>query len=309
MKFRIFTEPQQGATFEQQLAMAQTAERLGFDGWFRSDHFLAMGGMGGNGMPGPTDAWVTLGAIARETSTIRLGTLVTSVTFRHPGLLAIQVAQVDAMSGGRIEFGLGTGWFAAEHAAYGIPFPDKRFGILEEQFEIVTGLWAAPVDERYSFAGSHYTLHDAPALPKPVQQPIPVIVGGAGPARTPSLAARFAHEYNVPFRSNDVIEAGFGRVRIAAESIGRDPGSLVYSAALTTTAGATEADYRRRAERIDREPDELRRTGIGGTTQEVIDRIGGLAAIGVEAVYLQVLDFDDLDLLEFLASEVVPHVG
>ncbi len=155
MRFRVFTEPQQGATFEQQLAMAQTAERLGFDGWFRSDHFLAMGDMGGDvrGLPGPTDAWVTLGAIARETSTIRLGTLVTSVTFRHPGLLAIQVAQVDAMSGGRIEFGLGTGWFAAEHAAYGVPFPDKRFGMLEEQLEIVTGLWATPVGERYSFAG------------------------------------------------------------------------------------------------------------------------------------------------------------
>ncbi|GAA1808425.1 LLM class F420-dependent oxidoreductase [Agromyces neolithicus] len=311
MRFRIFTEPQQGASFEQQLAMAQAAERLGFDGWFRSDHFLAMGDMGGDGrgLPGPTDAWVTLGAIARETSTIRLGTLVTSVTFRHPGLLAIQVAQVDAMSGGRIEFGLGTGWFAAEHAAYGIPFPEKRFGMLEEQFEIVTGLWATPAGERYSFAGSHYTLVDSPALPKPVQQPVPVIVGGAGPSRTPQLAARYAHEYNVPFRSNEVIAGGFGRVRAAAESVGRDPDSLVYSAALTTTAGATEAEYRRRAERIGRDADDLRRTGIGGTAQEVIDRIAGLAAIGVEAIYLQVLDFDDPDLLEFLASEVVPHVG
>ncbi len=306
MRFRVFTEPQQGASFEQQLAMAQTTERLGFDGWFRSDHFLAMGG---DGLPGPTDAWITLGAIARETSTIRLGTLVTSVTFRHPGLLAIQVAQVDAMSGGRIEFGLGTGWFAHEHSAYGIPFPDKRFGMLEEQLEIVTGLWATPVGDRYSFAGSHYTLQDSPALPKPVQQPVPVIVGGAGPARTPQLAARFAHEYNVPFRSNEVIEAGFGRVRAAAESVGRDPDSVVYSVALTTTAGATEADYRRRAERIGHDPAELRRTGIGGTAQEVIDRIAGLAELGVEAIYLQVLDFDDPELLEFLASEVVPHVG
>lgn len=306
MRFRIFTEPQQGASFEQQLALAQAAERLGFDGYFRSDHFLAMGG---DGLPGPTDAWITLGAIARETSTIRLGTLVTSVTFRHPGLLAIQVAQVDAMSGGRVEFGLGTGWFAAEHAAYGVPFPDKRFGMLEEQLEVITGLWETPVGERYSFSGSHYTLAAAPALPKPTQQPVPVIVGGAGPTRTPQLAARFAHEYNVPFRSNDVIEAGFGRVRAASESAGRDPGSLVYSAALTTTAGATDADYRRRAERIGYDPDELCGIGIGGTAAEVIDRIAGLAAIGVEAIYLQVLDFDDLELLEFLASEVVPHVG
>ena len=306
MRFRVFTEPQQGATFEQQLAMARDAERLGFDGWFRSDHFLAMGT---DGLPGPTDAWVTLGAIARETSTIRLGTLVTSVTFRHPGLLAIQVAQVDAMSGGRIEFGLGTGWFAEEHSAYGVPFPDKRFGMLEEQLEIVSGLWATPVGDRYSYAGAHYALDDSPALPKPVQQPIPVIVGGAGLMRTPQLAARFAHEYNVPFRSNDVIAAGFGRVRAAVESVGRDPASLVYSVALTTTAGATEADYRRRAERIGRDPAELRRTGIGGTAQEVIDRVAGLAELGVEAVYLQVLDFDDPELLEFLAGEVVPYVA
>ena len=265
--------------------------------------------MGGDGVPGPTDAWVTLGAIARETSTIRLGTLVTSVTFRHPGLLAIQVAQVDAMSRGRIEFGLGTGWFAAEHAAYGIPFPDKRFGMLEEQLEIVTGLWSTPVGERYSFAGSHYTLQDAPALPKPVQQPIPVIVGGAGPTRTPQLAARFAHEYNVPFRSNEVIAAGFGRVRAASrvsrarprlarllggahDDRGRDRGRLP----------PTRRAYRARPRRA--APHRHRRHGA-----EVIDRIAGLTGLGVEAIYLQVLDFDDLELLEFLASEVVPHVG
>ena len=306
MKFRIFTEPQLGASYEQQLAMAQAAERLGFDAFFRSDHFLTMGG---DGLPGPTDAWVTLGALARETSTIRLGTLVTSVTFRHPGLLAIQVAQVDAMSAGRVEFGLGTGWFAAEHEAYGVPFPDKRFGLLEEQLEIVTGLWATPLGESYSFDGAHYTLVDSPALPKPVQQPIPVIVGGGGPTRTPALAARFAHEFNVPFRSDDVIAAQFARVRAAAEAAGRDPGSLVYSAALTTTAGATDAAYRRRAEAIGRDPDELRRSGIGGTAQEVVDRIAGLADLGVETLYLQVLDFDDLDVLEFLASEIVPHVA
>ncbi|WP_350348071.1 LLM class F420-dependent oxidoreductase [Agromyces sp. G08B096] len=306
MKFRVFTEPQQGATYEQQVAMAQAAERLGYDAWFRSDHLLAMDV---DGAPGPTDSWVTLGAIARETSSIRLGTLVTSLTFRHPGLLAIQVAQVDAMSRGRIDFGLGTGWYDAEHAAYGIPFPAKRFGLLEEQLEIITGLWGTPEGETYTFRGEHHELVDSPALPKPVQQPIPVIVGGGGPTRTPRLAARFAAEFNVPFRSDAEIAEQFGRVRAAAEAAGRDPGSLVYSAALTTTAGATDAEYRRRAERIGRDPEELGRTGIGGTAQQVVDRISGLAAIGVETLYLQVLDFDDLDLLEFLASEVLPKVG
>lgn len=305
MRFRVFTEPQNGASYEQQLAMALAAERLGYDAFFRSDHLLSMAG---DGLPGPTDSWVTLGALARETSTIRLGTLVTSLTFRHPGLLAIQVAQVDRMSGGRIEFGLGTGWFEAEHTAYGIPFPAKRFGLLEEQLEIVTGLWSTPSEDTYSFSGEHYELVDSPALPKPQQQPIPVIVGGGGPKRTPALAARFADEFNVPFRTDEEIGTQFARVRAAAEAIGRDPRSIIRSVALTTTAGATEAEYRARAARIGRDPDEFRRTSIGGTTQEVVDRLAGLAALGAETVYLQVLDIDDLDLLEFLAAEVLPHV-
>lgn len=304
MKFRIFTEPQQGASYEQQLAMALAAERAGFDAFFRSDHLLAMGG---DGLPGPTDSWVTLGALARETSTIRLGTLVTSLTFRHPGLLAIQVAQVDAMSGGRVEFGLGTGWFAEEHAAYGIPFPAKRFGLLEEQLEIVTGLWGTPPGERFSFAGEHYELVDSPALPKPVQRPVPLIVGGGGPTRTPALAARFASEFNVPFRTNDEIAAQFARVRAAVEGAGRTADSMVYSAALTATIGATDAEYRRRAERIGRDADEFRRTSIGGTPSEVVDRIAGLAELGVETLYLQLLDFDDLDVVDAFAAEVVPH--
>ncbi|QAY72376.1 LLM class F420-dependent oxidoreductase [Agromyces protaetiae] len=313
MKFRVFTEPQQGATYGQQLAMALTAERLGFDAFFRSDHIRAMGAEGpagaSDGLPGPTDSWVTLGALARETSTIRLGTLVTSLTFRHPGMLAIQVAQVDEMSGGRVEFGFGAGWFEAEHAAYGIPFPKKRFDLFEEQLEILTGLWATPSGSTFDYPGTHYTLVDSPALPKPVQQPVPVILGGGGAVRLPALAARFAHEFNVPFRSDHVIAEQFARVRAAAEAIGRDPGSLVYSAALTTTAGATDAEYRARAERIGRDPLELAREGIGGTAQQVIDRIAGLRELGVETLYLQVLDFDDLDVLEFLASEVLPQVA
>jgi F420-dependent oxidoreductase-like protein len=305
MKFRVFTEPQQGASYRQQLDLALAAERLGFDAYFRSDHLIAMGE---DGLPGPTDSWVTLGALARETSTIRLGTLVTSLTFRHPGLLAIQVAQVDEMSGGRIELGIGTGWYEREHAAYGIPVPEKRFGRLEEQLEIVTGLWSTPIGSSFSFDGEYYRLEEAPGLPKPVQSPVPVIIGGGGPTRTPAIAARFAHEFNVAFRSDEVIAAQFARVRAAAEAAGRDPGSIVYSTALTTAAGATEAEFLRRAERVNRDPAQLREAGIGGTTQEVIDRIASVAALGAETLYLQVLDFDDPDLLDFLAEDVLPHL-
>ncbi|MCI2957142.1 TIGR03560 family F420-dependent LLM class oxidoreductase [Agromyces atrinae] len=302
MRFRIFTEPQQGASYDDQVVVAQTAERLGFDAFFRSDHFLSMGE--GDGLPGPTDSWVTLGAIARETSTIRLGTLVSSATFRHPGLLAIQVAQVDAMSGGRAELGLGTGWFAEEHAAYGIPFPEKRFGILEEQLEVITGLWSTPVGERYSFAGEHYTLVDSPALPKPVQSPVPVVVGGGGPKRTPLVAARFASEFNIGFTLDP--KPAFHRVRAACDEIGRDPGSLHYSSALTTAVGADDAEYARRVQAIGREPETFRENSLGGTPQQVIDTIGRLADDGVDTLYVQIMDLHDLDHLELIAAEVLP---
>ena len=170
MQLRIFTEPQQGASYDQLLAVARAAEAHGFDAFFRSDHFLAMGT---DGMPGPTDAWVTLGALAVQTERIRLGTLVTSATFRLPGPLAIQVAQVDQMSGGRVELGIGAGWYEAEHKAYGIPFPSlgDRFERLDEQLAIVTRLWKNPVGARFSFSGKHYQIADSPALPKPAQAP------------------------------------------------------------------------------------------------------------------------------------------
>lgn len=306
MDLRIFTEPQQGATYDDILAVAQATEELGFDAFFRSDHFLTMGG---DGLPGPTDAWLTLAALARETSRIKLGTLVTSATFRHPGLLAVQVAQVDQMSGGRVELGLGTGWFAEEHAAYGVPFPAKRFGMLEEQLEIITGLWSTPVGERYSFDGTHYTLTDSPALPKPVQSPVPVIVGGNGPKRTPALAARFGTEFNAAFPEIDDIPQMFARVRAACEEIGRPADDLTYSAALVMCVGSDEAELTRRAAAIGREPAELREHGVAGTVSEVVDRLGTLAEHGATRVYLQVLDMADLDHLDLVAREVAPQLG
>ncbi|ACZ20420.1 flavin-dependent oxidoreductase, F420-dependent methylene-tetrahydromethanopterin reductase [Sanguibacter keddieii DSM 10542] len=306
MDLRIFTEPQQGATYDDILAVAQATEELGYDAFFRSDHFLAMGG---DGLPGPTDAWLTLAALARETSRIKLGTLVTSATFRHPGLLAVQVAQVDQMSGGRVELGLGTGWFAEEHTAYGVPFPAKRFGILEEQLEIITGLWSTPVGEKYSFDGTHYTLVDSPALPKPVQSPVPVIVGGNGPKRTPALAARFGTEFNAAFPEIDDIPQMFARVRAACEEAGRPADDLAYSAALVMCVGADEAEFSRRAAAIGREPAELREHGVAGTVSEAVDRLGLLAEHGATRVYLQALDMSDLDHLDLVAREVATQLG
>jgi F420-dependent oxidoreductase-like protein len=308
MDLRIFTEPQDGASYEQLLAVAQATEANGFDAFFRSDHFLAMGG---DGLPGPTDSWVTLGALARETSRIRLGTLVTSATFRLPGLLAISVAQVDAMSGGRVELGLGSGWYEAEHTAYGIAFPPigERFDRLEEQLAIVTGLWSTPVGSKFNFDGRHYRLSDCPALPKPVQPAgPPVIVGGLGSRRTPRLAARFAAEYNTPFAPFAYAREQYDRVRTACEQAGRDPASMRFSFALTVCCGTDDAEVSRRAAAIGSDPAQLRKNQLGGTPAEVIEKIHAYAHAGASRAYLQVLDLADLDHLALLAGEVMPHV-
>jgi alkanesulfonate monooxygenase len=308
MRLRIFIEPQQGASYEQQLRMAQAAESAGFDAFFRSDHFLTMGG---DGLPGPTDAWLTLAGIARETDRIRLGTLVTSGTFRLPGLLAVQVAQVDDMSGGRAELGLGAGWFDGEHTAYGVPFPPlgERFERLEEQFAIIRGLWETPAGETFGFDGRHYQLKDSPALPKPVQQPHPpLIVGGGGPKRTPRLAATYADEFNLPFSSLADTEAQFGRVRAACTEAGRDPGTLRLSAAQTVCCGADDAEVQRRATNMGRKAEDLRVHGVAGTPDEVVARLQEFAAVGAESVYLQVLDLNDLEHIDLIAEEVLPRV-
>jgi len=314
LALRIFTEPQQGASYDAQLAMAQEAERLGYDAFFRSDHFLRMGGDPGGpeAEPGPTDSWVTLGALARETSRIRLGTLVASATFRLPGPLAIAVAQVDAMSGGRIELGLGSGWFEEEHTAYGIPFPPlgDRFDRLEEQLAVITGLWTTPIGKRFSYAGGYYQLNDSPALPKPVQQPHPpVIIGGAGRYRTPALAARYAAEFNLPFQAHDAFARACDRVRAACETIGRDPATMVFSAAQVLCCGRDEAEYRRRAEAIGHDPDQLRGAGVGGTPAEVAEVLRTYADAGATRMYLQTLDLTDLDHLRLVAEEVMPQVS
>jgi F420-dependent oxidoreductase-like protein len=309
MQLRIFTEPQQGADYGRLLAVARATEDLGFDAFFRSDHYLKMGDV--SGLPGPTDAWVTLAGLARETSRIRLGTLMSPATFRLPGPLAISVAQVDHMSGGRVELGLGAGWYAQEHAAYGIPFPDtqERFDRFEEQLAIITGLWTTPEGKTFSFAGSYYTLADSPALPKPAQRPHPpVLIGGQGPRRTPRLAAKYADEYNVAFANLAQTAAAYGRVREACAAAGREAGSLVYSAAQVVCCGRDEAEVARRAAAIGRDVSDLRANELAGTPAEVVDTIGRFAEEGTGRIYLQVLDLHDLDHLELLASEVLPQV-
>ena len=309
MDFRVFVEPQQGATYSDQLRVAQAAEELGFSAFFRSDHYLAMGGA--DGLPGPTDAWVTLGAIARETTAIRLGTLVTSATFRHPGPLAVTVAQVDEMSSGRVDFGLGAGWFSEEHEAYAIPFPSlgERFDRLEEQLEILTGLWTTPTGDTYSYAGKHYTVTDSPALPKPVQEPHPpIVIGGLGVKRTPALAARFATEFNLPFQPVDVITDQYARVAHAVEAAGRPADSMTYSAAFALCIGDTDADIARRAANIGREVEEITENSpLAGTPDAVAEKLSIYVDAGVQRVYVQLLDIRDLDHLELFASTVIPQ--
>ncbi|MEU6418976.1 LLM class F420-dependent oxidoreductase [Streptomyces spiralis] len=302
MDLRIFTEPQQGATYDTLLAVAKATEDLGFDAFFRSDHYLHMGDV--DGLPGPTDAWITLAGLARETRRIRLGTLMTAATFRLPGVLAVQVAQVDRMSGGRVELGLGAGWFEAEHRAYGIPFPQDKFDRLEEQLAIVTGLWATEAGKTFDFHGKHYELVDSPALPKPAQAKIPVLVGGHGPTRTPRLAAQYADEFNIPFASVEDSERQFGRVRAAAEAAGRGADDLICSNALVVCVGRDDAEVARRAAAIGREVDELKANGLAGSPAEVVDKIGRYAGIGSRRIYLQILDLTDLDHLELISSQV-----
>jgi F420-dependent oxidoreductase-like protein len=310
MKLRIFTEPQQGATYDQLLAVAQAAERLGFDAFFRSDHYQRIGE--GDPGPGSTDAWLTLAAIGRETSRIRLGTLVTPVTFRFPGPLAIQVAQADVMSGGRVELGLGAGWYDGEHAAYGIPFPPTgdRFEMLEEQLEIVTGLWKTPVGGQYSFAGKHHSIVDSPALPKPAQHPgPPIVIGGWGTKRTPRLAARYAAEFNMPFAPVSYFREGCDHVRAACEKIGRDPATMKYTVATVVVCGTNDADFRRRAVESGQDPDQVRAGAAAGTPDEVVERILEYGREGAETVYLQYHTLDDPDHLELIGSEVLSKLG
>jgi F420-dependent oxidoreductase-like protein len=304
LDFRISVEPQQGASYAEQLAVAKAAEDLGFSAFFRSDHYRAMAG---DGLPGPTDSWVTLAGLARETSTIRLGTMVTSATFRHPGPLAVAVAQVDAMSGGRVELGIGAGWFESEHLAYAIPFPalGERFDRLAEQLEIITGMWSMPVGGKFDYAGAHYTIQDSPALPKPVQQHMPIIIGGHGIKRTPALAAKFATEFNIAHSALEAVTAQVDRVRTAVDAAGREPDSMTYSVSYPVCTGRDDRTVSRRANGLGPELDALH--PLVGTPGQLADALGLFVEAGVQRVYVQLIELSDLDNLALFADEVVPQ--
>jgi F420-dependent oxidoreductase-like protein len=308
VELHVFSEAQEGATYNDLLRVAQAAESLGFAGFFRSDHYL---GIMGGGLPGPTDAWITLAGLARETRRIRLGTLVSPVTFRLPGPLAVMVAEVDAMSDGRVELGLGSGWYPREHRAYGIPFPDvrTRFDQLGEYVELIDGLWRTPVGERFSYQGAHYQLIDSPALPKPVQSPRPpIIFGGLGRHRSAQLVARFGNEFNVAWSPLAVTSEILTRLRTNLAGTARDPASLAYSAGQVVCVGKDEFDVRRRAAVLGQDVASLRTAGLTGTPAEVVDKIGQLAELGVSRIYLQFLDLTDIAQLELIAAEILPQL-
>ncbi len=303
MDYRIFTEPQQGASYETLLAVAKATEEHGFDGFFRSDHYLKMGDA--SGLPGPTHAWVTLAGLARETERIRLGTLVSPITFYDPGTLAIMVAQVDEMSGGRVELGIGGGWFDAEHSAYGLPFPGlgERMSRLEEALDQMTGLWTTPEGETFDHAGRFHQFVASPGLPKPRQRPYPpIVMGGRGKKRTPAMVAKYATDFNLPFVPFDDAPKVLDNVRRACEAIDRDPATLTMSAALVACAGTTEAEVERRAVALGREPAELRQNGLAGSPDELADKLSRYAEIGISRIYLQILDLDDLDHIAHLGA-------
>ncbi|WP_333620214.1 TIGR03560 family F420-dependent LLM class oxidoreductase [Dietzia sp.] len=312
IELRVFTEPQLGADYAMLLEAAKATEELGYGAFFRSDHYLKMGDVSGE--PGATDAWITLAGLARDTSTIRLGTLLTSNTFRHVGPLAVSVAQVDAMSGGRVELGLGAGWYDDEHSAFGIPLPTvrERFDDLEDSLSALDAWWYPESSDRsatFDFSGHRLELTDSPMLTRPLQERLPIIVGGHGKKRTPSLAARFADEFNVPFASAaDTARINANVDAICAEQ-GRDPKTLLRSAAQVVCCGESNAEIERRAAAIGREPAELRENGLAGTPEEIIAKAKSYAAeTGISRIYLQFLDLRDLDHLALVAEKVMPEL-
>jgi len=308
MALRIFTEPQQGASYHQLVTVARTAEECGFGAFFRSDHVLKMGSA--TGLPAVTDAWVTLAGLARDTTTIRLGTMVTPVTFRHVGTFPVVAAEVDHMSDGRLEVGLGAGWYEAEHHAFGVPFPPLgvRYDLLEDQLAILHGTWTAPAGSIFELDGRTCSVHIEADTVRPHQRPHPpIVVGGQGGPRSARLAAAYADEYNSSFVSAEIMQTVHDRVRRACERDGRDPSTLAYSAGQVLCCGRTEAEVTRRAAAIGRDVAELRQNGLAGSPTEVLDKLGDFAAHGADRFYLQVLDLSDLDHLRLVAEDVLPH--
>ena len=306
MRMRVLLEPHHGATYAQILALARATGEAGFDAFFRSDHYLGID-PDDTGYR-PTDSWTTLAGLAVQTERVRLGTLMTASTYRQPGPLAIAVATVDAMSGGRVELGIGAAWYEREHRFFGIPFPPvgERFDRLAEQLDIITGLWATAPGETFSYDGKHYQLMACASIPRPAA-PIPVIIGGAGPRRTPALAARFAAEFNSGM-SDGLAERFANFRRICAES-GRDPAGVRLSTTLPVCCGATREQAARRAAALGEEGLRMLRMGITGDPGDVAGRLAELRDAGADTVYFHLYDVADTDHVRLLGSEVLPRLN
>jgi len=313
MQLNLMIEGQEGVSWTEWVALAQACERHGIPALFRSDHYMNLDGQ--HPERGSLDAWATLNALAAVTSTLRLGTMVSPATFRHPSELAKVVVTADHVSGGRIELGLGAGWHEREHAAYGFPFPPTRVrvDVLEEQLQVVLGAWTtAP----FSFSGEHYTLTDLDAQPRPVQQPHPpLILGGAGGRRSLELAARYGDEYNSPFATLEVARERHEAIARACEAAGREP--LPFSIMTGVVVGADEAELRDRARRLgekigsdgDGIVDQPPEGWIVGTLDQATEQLAALRDAGVSRVLCQHLLHDDLDAVALIGERLAPGLG
>jgi F420-dependent oxidoreductase-like protein len=306
MRLRVLMEPRHGATYEQILALARTTAEAGFDAFFRSDHYLGIDA--GDPSYRPTDSWTTLAGLALQTSRVQLGTLMTASTFRLPGPLAIAVATVHAMSGGRVELGIGAGWFEREHRSFGIPFPPagERFDRLEEQLSVITGLWSTPAGERFSYAGRHHQVGECANFPAVPARPR-IIIGGVGPRRTPALAARFADEFNTGLGLGEGIRERFATFRRMCAELGRDPATVRLSTTLPVCCGLTQEDAGRRAASLGEPGARLLSQGVVGTPAQVLRRLEQFASAGVDTVYFHLYDVEDLDHVRLLGQEIVAH--
>ena len=312
--FCVMIEPQEGGTYDEILALAQKAESLGFEGFFRSDHYHPMN------VPlesDSSDAWAVLAGLARDTKRVRLGTMISPMTFRYPGEFAKVVATIDQMSGGRIEVGMGGGWFEKEHVAYGLPFPDAkgRLDILEDSLEICTRLWSDGVGHTYE--GRAFSIKDAPGYPKPAQRPHPpIIIGGGGPKRTPRLAAQFGDEFNI-FGGISTFNTRKARLLEACKTVGRDPSEIKLTSACVTIVGTDEADLKRRVQiRLDHNGQKdaaadwiatMRKDGwLVGTVDQVAEQVNELKAAGSQRIYFQLVPVNDHGMLEIIANDLAP---
>jgi F420-dependent oxidoreductase-like protein len=312
VRVALMIEGQEGVTWDQWIALARACEESGVEAMFRSDHYSGFH----SAVAGALDAWATLAALAAHTETLRLGTLVSPGTFRHPSVLAKNAVTVDHVSGGRVELGMGAGWHEAEHVEHGFEFHDWswRLARLQEQLEIVYR--QLNEDEPFDFSGRFYTLEGSNLLPKPIQRPLPIVVGGSAKRGTADPAARFASEYNTTFGSPDECRKRRRRLDEACERAGRDPSTLPMSLMTFCLVGSdaddVEARRRRAAAFLGRPVDEIPRrrdSALFGTVEEVAERLREFEDAGVTRVMCQHLLHEDVEMVRILGRELAPAVA